>query len=80
MNEQEHNSKTPGQEKPASDKMEDQPDDDLWPKAAEPPDPTVYMSADINTLLDISKDAPPEIRSRAVELVKKHIKAFGFDG
>ncbi|KZV78519.1 hypothetical protein EXIGLDRAFT_633838, partial [Exidia glandulosa HHB12029] len=55
--------------------------DDLPPPAtAEAPDPTVYPSKDLDTILDISPDVPPAIRERALDLFRKRVAAFGFDG
>ena len=54
--------------------------DELWgPKTSEPADPTTYHSEDLESIIDVSPDAPPEIRKQMLDLVRKHIKAFGFD-
>jgi hypothetical protein len=54
--------------------------DELWgPKTSEPADPTTYDSKKLEELIDIAPDAPEEIRRKTLELVRKHINAFGFD-
>jgi hypothetical protein len=54
--------------------------DELWgPKTSEPADPTTYSSADLESIIDISPDAPADIRERTLDLIRKRIKAFGFD-
>ncbi|KZW02960.1 hypothetical protein EXIGLDRAFT_601042, partial [Exidia glandulosa HHB12029] len=50
------------------------------PATAEAPDPVEYSSADLEKILDISPDVPREIRAKALELLKKHERAFGLDG
>ncbi|EJD51917.1 hypothetical protein AURDEDRAFT_56011, partial [Auricularia subglabra TFB-10046 SS5] len=41
---------------------------------------TVYDSADLEKTLDIASDVPAAYRQKALELFRKHVKAFGFDG
>jgi len=54
--------------------------DENWgPKISEPGDPTTIDSKDFDSAFDISKDLPPEIRTRLLEVLRKHIAAFGFD-
>ncbi|KZV91632.1 hypothetical protein EXIGLDRAFT_615390, partial [Exidia glandulosa HHB12029] len=50
------------------------------PATAEVPDPTVYPGVDLETILDLSPDVPADVRKRALELLRRHEKAFGFDG
>jgi hypothetical protein len=54
--------------------------EDLWgPKTLEPPDPTTHSSKDLESLVDIAADVPEIIHKRMLVLLKKHVKAFGFD-
>lgn len=53
--------------------------DDLGPKSAILPDPTVYPSARMTELLDIG-DLPTHLKPKAWQMLQKHVKAFGFDG
>ena len=70
-------SNPPQEQDTASDPGEPE---DLWgPKTSEPADPNTYPSKDLEALIDIAPDAPKDIRRRTIELVRKHIKAFGFD-
>ncbi|KZV97801.1 hypothetical protein EXIGLDRAFT_607621, partial [Exidia glandulosa HHB12029] len=50
------------------------------PAAAEAPDPTIYASEFLDEILDISPDVPPVYREKALELFKRRVLAFGFDG
>ncbi|KZV79521.1 hypothetical protein EXIGLDRAFT_782168, partial [Exidia glandulosa HHB12029] len=50
------------------------------PATAEAPDPTVYPSAEMEKILDLSPDLPADVREKALEMLKKHVMAFGFDG
>ena len=65
-----------------ADDIPPEPDglDELWgPKMSEPADPTTYDSGKLEELIDIAPDAPEEIRCKTIELICKHIEAFGFD-
>lgn len=54
-------------------------DEESWgPKTAEVPDPTIYKSEDIEKLIDVG-DVPPDLKPRVWEMLKRRIKAFGFD-
>ena len=55
------------------------PDKPWGPKTSEPADPAVYDSHKLEELIDIASNTPEDIRHRTLELVHKHIKAFGFD-
>ncbi|KAI0069779.1 hypothetical protein K474DRAFT_1580176, partial [Panus rudis PR-1116 ss-1] len=50
------------------------------PKTAEQADPEVYPSEKLEEILDISPDWPETERERLIALLRKHQKAFGFDG
>ncbi|PPQ97535.1 hypothetical protein CVT26_002411 [Gymnopilus dilepis] len=49
------------------------------PKTAALPDLTVYPSSEFEKILDIG-DLPDDLRSKALDMLRKHEKAFGFDG
>ena len=54
--------------------------DELWgPKTSEPADPMTYDSKKLEELIDIALDAPEEIQCKTLDLVHKHINAFGFN-
>lgn len=53
--------------------------DDMGPKTAELPDPTVYPSEKMEELLDVG-DLPDHLKDKAWTMLKGHVKAFGFDG
>lgn len=54
-------------------------DELLGPKTAETPDATFYPSESLEDLLDVG-DLPPELRDRAFSMLRRRIRAFGFDG
>ncbi|KAI0055341.1 hypothetical protein BV25DRAFT_1772123, partial [Artomyces pyxidatus] len=49
------------------------------PKTAETPDPETYPSDDLEKILDIGPDWPPEERSRLLRVLRNRSSAFGFD-
>jgi hypothetical protein len=54
--------------------------DKNWgPKISEPGDPTTIDSKNFESAFDLSDDMPQKIRSQLLEVLKKHILAFGFD-
>ena len=54
--------------------------DENWgPKISEPGDPTTIDSKNFESAFDLSDDIPQKIRSQLLEVLKKHILAFGFD-
>ena len=55
--------------------------EESWgPKTAEVPDPLVYPSDQLENILDIGPDWPPEERSRLLDVLRKRERAFAFDG
>ncbi|THH30850.1 hypothetical protein EUX98_g3348 [Antrodiella citrinella] len=53
---------------------------ELWgPKTAEVADSSVYLSKDLEKILDVG-DLPEHLREEAFAMLKRRIKAFGFDG
>jgi hypothetical protein len=54
-------------------------DDDVGPKTAALPDPTIYPSDKMKELLDVG-DLPEHLQERAWEMLQSHVQAFGFDG
>lgn len=54
-------------------------DEDWGPKTAEVPDPNVYSSEDMEKLIDVA-DVPEELREKVWEMLRRRVKAFGFDG
>ncbi len=62
---------TPSEE-PYSDSEED-------PKTASMPDPTIYPSEKLQEILDVG-ELPEELSETAWTMLKRHTKAFGFDG
>jgi hypothetical protein len=54
--------------------------EELWgPKTSEPPDLMMHSSKDLESLVDITADAPERIHELMIKLLRKHVKAFGFD-
>ena len=54
--------------------------EDLWgPKTSEPADLNTYSSKDLKSIIDITADTPEDVCHCMIKLVRKHIKAFGFD-
>ncbi|SJL13291.1 uncharacterized protein ARMOST_16731 [Armillaria ostoyae] len=53
--------------------------DETGPKTAVMPDPTIYPSSKIEKLLDVG-NLPPELADDAWAMLKRHVRAFGFDG
>jgi hypothetical protein len=53
--------------------------EDYGPKTAAMPDETLYPSAEMETLLDVG-NLPEYLRPRAWEMLRRRVKAFGFDG
>ncbi|KAF8999740.1 hypothetical protein BDZ89DRAFT_899661, partial [Hymenopellis radicata] len=49
------------------------------PKTAEVPDPTVYASEELRTLIDIGT-VPDSLKEESRQMLEKNINAFGFDG
>jgi hypothetical protein len=48
--------------------------DELWgPKMLEPTDLMMYDSKKLEELIDITPDAPPDIKARTLALISKHI-------
>ncbi|EJD33878.1 hypothetical protein AURDEDRAFT_76607, partial [Auricularia subglabra TFB-10046 SS5] len=47
---------------------------------AEAFDPDVYLLANLEKLLDLAEDLPDNVREKALELLRRHAGAFGFDG
>ncbi|EJD51368.1 hypothetical protein AURDEDRAFT_57082, partial [Auricularia subglabra TFB-10046 SS5] len=47
---------------------------------ADAPDPTIYSSADLEKVLDLAEDLPPDVREKALDILQKHANAFGLDG
>jgi hypothetical protein len=74
-----------GQESPkttesqAEDKPSECDDDEVGPKTAALPDPTIYPSDKMRELLDVG-DLPDHLQERAWEMLQSHVQAFGFDG
>lgn len=60
-------------------KQNEEEEEDLGPKSANLPDLTVYPSAGMRDLLDVG-DLPENLEERAWAMLKKHERAFGFDG
>lgn len=55
-------------------------EEESWgPKTAEVPDPTTYSSADMEKLIDVA-DVPESLRPKIWEMLRRRVKAFGFDG
>lgn len=54
-------------------------DEFIGPKTAELPNTTVYASKDMESLLDVG-EIPREHRDKVWEMLRRHEKAFGFDG
>lgn len=54
-------------------------DDEVGPKTAALPDPTIYPSEKMKELLDVG-DLPDHLQERAWEMLHSHVQAFGFDG
>ena len=64
----------PGDDPPGVDE-----DEVGGPKTAEVPVSETLPSSKLEELIDISPDAPEEIRFKTFELIHRHIDAFGFD-
>lgn len=56
-----------------------EPDEEWGPKTAEVPDPTIYPSEKLEELIDVA-ELPEELRPRVWEMLRRRVKAFGFDG
>lgn len=59
--------------------LEEDPEENWGRKTAEVPDPTFYSSEDLEKLIDVA-DVPASLRPRIWDMLRKQIKAFGFDG
>lgn len=56
-------------------------EDDQWgPKTAAVPENEYLPSSKLEELIDWGPEAPPEIKKEFFNIVRKNIKAFGFDG
>ena len=53
--------------------------EDYGPKTAAMPDPTVYPSDQLESLIDVGT-LPESLKEKAWAMLRKRIKAFGFDG
>jgi hypothetical protein len=62
-----------------SDQPEEEEAEDYGPKTAAMPDNTVYPLSKMEELLDIGS-LPNHLKERAWAMLKKRVKAFGFDG
>lgn len=71
--------KQAGEEESKPENSDEEELDDLGPKSAILPDPTVYPSARMTELLDVG-DLPNHLKGKAWAMLQKHVKAFGFDG
>lgn len=57
-----------------------EPADEQWgPKTAEVPDNSPWASTDLEKVIDVG-DVPESIKPRVWEMLKRRVKAFGFDG
>ncbi|KAF8990851.1 hypothetical protein BDZ89DRAFT_974142, partial [Hymenopellis radicata] len=54
-------------------------DEEIGPKTAAMPDPTVYPAHNLRDLIDIGT-IPEHLQEEAWNILEKHGKAFGFDG
>ena len=61
-----------------SDQAEDE-QEDYGPKTTAMPDPTVYNSDQLEDLIDMGS-LPDHLKEKAWAMLRKRIKAFGFDG
>ena len=68
-----------GEEDSKSQGEEDSEPEDYGPKTAAMPDPTIYPSAQLEDLIDVGS-LPDHLKERAWVMLRKRIKAFGFDG
>lgn len=59
--------------------LEDATEESWGPKTAEVPDPTIYPSKDLENLIDVA-EVPESIRPRIWEMLRRRVRAFGFDG
>jgi hypothetical protein len=53
--------------------------EDYGPKTAAMPDDTIYPSTEMEELLDVGS-LPEHLKSKAWEMLRRRVKAFGFDG
>ncbi|KAF8990622.1 hypothetical protein BDZ89DRAFT_1151860 [Hymenopellis radicata] len=58
---------------------EQKEDEDIGPKTAAMPDPTIYPSRNLRKLIDIGT-IPEDLEEEAWKILEKHEGAFGFDG
>jgi len=63
----------------SSQEAEEDKQEQYSPKTAAMPDPMVYPSDQLEELIDIGS-LPDHLKERAWVMLRKHIKAFGFDG
>ena len=66
------------QEKSPHEDAEDE-QEQYGPKTAAMPDPTVYSSDQLEELIDVG-NLPDHLKEEAWAMLRRHIKAFGFDG
>ena len=58
---------------------EDTEPEEYGPKTAAMPDPTIYPSSQLEDLIDVGS-LPEYLKERAWSMLRKRVKAFGFDG
>ena len=55
-------------------------EDTAWgPKTAETPEVETWPLEDLETIIDIAEDVPPDVRERAFKLIRQKAQAFGFN-
>ena len=63
---------------PKAQEEEEAEPEEYGPKTAAMPDPTVYPSSELENLIDVGS-LPGYLKERAWAMIRKRIKAFGFD-
>ena len=59
--------------------VEEEEQEEYGPKTAAMPDPTIYPSSQLEELIDVGS-LPDHLKEAAWAMLRKRIKAFGFDG